>query len=105
MISYLENVDPEAAETARERYSQLGSFRPQVERYVHAVHSGLVKSQAAKLEQQLKDLADKEQQYSSLLRYVCHCVSLEPAPDLRGVELQSFLMALTHLCTSLHLSA
>ena len=70
VLSYLDNADPEAAKIARERYSQLGSFRPEVERYVRAVHSGLVKSQAAKLEQVLKDLTAKEQEYSSLLRYV-----------------------------------
>jgi erythromycin esterase-like protein len=63
VISYLEAVDPEAAVTARKRYSLLSSFRPEVSHYVHALHAGLIKSQSSRVEAVLKDISAKEEQY------------------------------------------
>jgi Erythromycin esterase len=63
VISYLEAVDPEAAVTARKRYSLLSSFRPEVSHYVHALHAGLIKSQAGRVEAVLKDISAKEEEY------------------------------------------
>eukprot|EP00953_Heterococcus_sp_UTEX-ZZ885_P012152 6981-Heterococcus_DN1.PRE.2 len=59
VISYLEAVDPEAAVTARKRYSLLSSFRPEVSHYVHALHAGLIKSQSSRVEAVLRDISQR----------------------------------------------
>ncbi|KAG5176952.1 hypothetical protein JKP88DRAFT_282367 [Tribonema minus] len=64
VIAYLDGVDPAAAKLARHRYGLLGSFRPEVSEYAHAVRSGFIKSQAERVAAVVRDLERHEKEYS-----------------------------------------
>jgi protein-L-isoaspartate(D-aspartate) O-methyltransferase len=66
VIQYLEDVDPDMAEVAKERYGTLGSYRPDESDYAQAVMMGRAESQDVKVARMLTDLLKKELEYVSV---------------------------------------
>lgn len=56
VIEYLDRVDPQAAQRARERYGCFDRFGPDTEEYAHSVASGLSASCRAEVLDQLREM-------------------------------------------------
>jgi erythromycin esterase-like protein len=65
VLGYLQEVDPEAARTARERYGCLAPWAKQPAAYGHLVMSGRYKECEDQVVAQLLDLLGKEREYAS----------------------------------------
>jgi erythromycin esterase-like protein len=65
VLGYLQEVDPDAARTARERYGCLAPWAKQPAAYGHLVMSGRYKECEDQVVAQLLDLLGKEREYAS----------------------------------------